>query len=91
MHLKDLQPALVSLVGALAALLCCLLPLAVKKALEGLTGVRRADVSLATQQAVVTYDAEKVTVEQMLAAIQRAGFAARLHPYGIDRQQRPPR
>jgi Cu/Ag efflux protein CusF len=29
MHLKDLQPALVSLVGAFAASLCCLLPLAV--------------------------------------------------------------
>jgi len=29
MHLKDLQPALVSLVGAFAASLCCLLPLTV--------------------------------------------------------------
>jgi copper chaperone CopZ len=51
----------------------------VKKALEGLTGVRRAEVSLATKQAVVTYDAEQVTVAQMLAAIQQAGFAARRH------------
>ena len=42
--------------------------------------MRRAEVSFATKQAVVTYDAEKVTVEQMLAAIQRAGFAVRLHP-----------
>lgn len=29
MHIKDLKPALVSLVGALAASLCCLLPLSV--------------------------------------------------------------
>lgn len=35
---------------------------------------------MATKQAVVTYDAEQVTVVQMLAAIQRAGFSARLHP-----------
>jgi copper chaperone CopZ len=42
--------------------------------------VKRAEVSFATKQAVVTYDTEKVTVAQMLAAIQRAGFAARVHP-----------
>src|SRR6267378_5116271 len=29
MHIKDLRPALVSCVGALAAALCCLLPLGV--------------------------------------------------------------
>ena len=51
----------------------------VKKALEGLTGVRRAEVSLATKQAEVAYDAEQVTVAQMMAAIKRVGFSARRH------------
>jgi hypothetical protein len=34
---------------------------------------------LATQQAVVTYDAAQVTVVQMLDAIRRAGFTAQPH------------
>jgi copper chaperone CopZ len=34
---------------------------------------------LATKQAVATYDAEQVTVAQMIAAIKQAGFAARRH------------
>ena len=52
----------------------------VKKALEGLAGVRRAEMSLPTKQAVVTYDANRVTVAQMVAAIKQVGFSARLHP-----------
>jgi len=52
----------------------------VKKALEGLAGVRRAEVSLPTKQAVVTYDANRVTVAQMVAAIKGVGFAAQRHP-----------
>ena len=52
----------------------------VKKALEGLAGVRHAEVSLPTKQAVVTYDASRVTVVQMVAAITGVGFAAQLHP-----------
>jgi len=42
--------------------------------------VRRAEVSFATKQAVVTYDAEQVTVAQMTAAIKHAGFSAKLRP-----------
>jgi hypothetical protein len=36
-------------------------------------------VSFSTKQAVVAYDAEQVTVAQMLAALKHAGFSARLH------------
>jgi hypothetical protein len=36
-------------------------------------------VSFTTKQAVVTHDADKVTVEQMIAAIKRVGFSAGLH------------
>ena len=50
----------------------------VKKALEGLAGVRHAEVSLTTRQAVVTYDAGQVNAAQMIAAIHRTGFAAQL-------------
>jgi copper chaperone CopZ len=36
-------------------------------------------VSFAAKQAVVTYDAARVDVEQMIGAITRVGFAAALH------------
>jgi copper chaperone CopZ len=50
----------------------------VKKALEGLKGVSRADVSLREKEAVVTFDPAQVTVPQMIAAVDRLGFRASL-------------
>jgi copper chaperone CopZ len=50
----------------------------VQQALEGLPGVKRAEVSLAKQQATVQYDTEKVDAAQMIAAIKRSGFSASL-------------
>jgi len=50
----------------------------VKKALEGLKGVSRADVSLRTKEAVVTFDPAHVTVSQMIEAVDRLGFHATL-------------
>jgi len=50
----------------------------VKKALEGLKGVSRADVSLRSKEAVVVYDPTQVTVPQMLEAVDRLGFRAAL-------------
>jgi len=49
----------------------------VQQALEGLPGVKRAEVSLAQQHAIVQYDMGKVDAAQMIAAIQRLGFSAR--------------
>jgi copper chaperone CopZ len=51
----------------------------VQQALEGLPGVKRAEVSFAKQQALVQYDMEKVDAAQMIAAIKRIGFSASLH------------
>ena len=50
----------------------------VKKALEGLKGVSRADVSLRAKEAVVTFDPAEVTVSQMIGAVDRLGFRAAL-------------
>jgi len=50
----------------------------VKKALEGLKGVTRANVSLRAKEAVVTFDPEAVTVPQMIETIDRLGFRAAL-------------
>jgi copper chaperone CopZ len=48
----------------------------VKRALEGLKGVGRADVSFRDKEARVTFDPAQVTVHQLIEAVERAGFRA---------------
>jgi copper chaperone CopZ len=60
----------------------------VKRALEGLGGVSRADVSFQKKEAVVTFDPAQVRVEQMLEAVRRAGYRASLKSPGA--QPTPP-
>ncbi|MFQ5658521.1 MAG: heavy-metal-associated domain-containing protein [Candidatus Methylomirabilales bacterium] len=55
----------------------------VKRALEGLDGVERAEVSLSRGEARVQYDLQKVTVEAMTEAIREAGFQATLLPASV--------
>lgn len=50
----------------------------VKRALEGLKGVDRADVSFRDRQARVTFDWDQVTVDQLIDAVNRLGFRASL-------------
>lgn len=49
-----------------------------RRVLTRLDGVRSADVSYENRRAVVTYDASKVTIEQMFAAIETLGYKATL-------------
>ena len=49
----------------------------VTKALLGLPGVCKAEVTLDPGTAVVAYDPAKVTLEAMLAAVRAAGYEAR--------------
>jgi len=60
----------------------------VKKALEGLKGVSRADVSFRAKEAVIAFDPQRVTVEQMVDAVARAGFQASVK--GTERPTPPP-
>jgi Cu+-exporting ATPase len=46
----------------------------VKRALEGLDGVEKAEVSFAKGTAQVRFDPSKVTVEDMIRAVEKAGF-----------------
>ncbi len=48
----------------------------VKRALEGLKGVDRADVSFRDRQAHVTFDPDQATVDQLIDAVNRLGFRA---------------
>jgi len=50
----------------------------VARALEGLPGVDKATVTFRPPVARVTYDPTRVTVEQMIEAVGRAGFHASL-------------
>lgn len=50
--------------------------LGVRKVLTRLDGVEKADVSYEKGLATVTFDARKVTVEQMVAAIRTLGYTA---------------
>ena len=53
-----------------------------KRALEGLKGVARTDVSFREREARVVYDPGLVAVEQMIAAVDRAGFRTSLKRQG---------
>ncbi|MGH7664003.1 MAG: heavy-metal-associated domain-containing protein [Gemmatimonadaceae bacterium] len=51
--------------------------IAARKVLRQLVGVKNAEVSYETRRAVVTYDPEKVTVEQMVAVLKKKlGYVA---------------
>ena len=47
---------------------------AVKTALEGVPGVTKADVSLEKNEAQVTYAKDKTTPEDLVKAVEKAGF-----------------
>lgn len=46
----------------------------VKKAIEEIEGVRKADVDLQKKHAVIEYDEEKANSEKIKAAIREAGY-----------------
>ena len=56
----------------------------VKRALEGLPGVSRADVSFPKKEAVVTFDPAQVRVEQMIEVVGRVGFRASVKSAGTE-------
>jgi len=48
----------------------------VRRALEGLDGVKKAEVSFREKEAVVYFEKGKVTVDEMVRAVTRVGFRA---------------
>ncbi|MBI4528507.1 MAG: cation transporter [Deltaproteobacteria bacterium] len=47
-----------------------------RRALEGLNGVKRAEVSFSKEQAVVYFEEGKTNVEKMIQAVEKVGFGA---------------
>lgn len=48
----------------------------VKRALKAVPGVSSLKVSLEKNEAVVAYEKDKVTVEQLIQAVEKAGYKA---------------
>jgi Cu+-exporting ATPase len=48
----------------------------VKRALEGLDGVEKSEVSFSPAEARVEYDPQKVSVEDMIRKVRDSGFEA---------------
>jgi len=48
----------------------------VRRALEGLNGVKKAEVSMRNRQAVVYFEDGEVNADQMIKAVRRVGFRA---------------
>lgn len=53
---------------------CMHCQLRVKKAVEAVEGVQRADVNLQTKQVVVDYEEGKANLEKVKAAVRDAGY-----------------
>ncbi len=55
---------------------CAMCPITVRKSLTRLDGVSKADVSYKHKTATVTFNPQKVTVEQLTLATTNAGYPA---------------
>ena len=59
-----------------ATMMCGADPHNIKSALSSLTGVTDVEISLQQKIAVVTFDDQKSTIDQMLSALAGAGYAS---------------
>ncbi len=55
---------------------CAACPITIKKALLKVAGVQKVDVSYEKLEAVVTFDDAKTTVDELMNATKRAGYAS---------------
>jgi mercuric ion binding protein len=56
---------------------CSTCPITLKKALTGVQGVSKVDVSLDKKEATVTYDDSKTTVDELTKATNNAGMPSK--------------
>jgi copper chaperone len=72
------SPGLAEVTLKIEGMTCLTCAYTVRRALQGLGGVAKAEVSLEKGEARVQYDPQKVTVEAMIEAVKKAGFQASL-------------
>ena len=59
---------------------CAVCPITVKKALNGVAGVSRTEVSYERKEAVVSFDDAKTNVEALIKATTEAGYPSKIVP-----------
>jgi mercuric ion binding protein len=63
---------------SVSGMTCAACPVMVKKALNKVDGVQKAEVSYEKKEAVVTYDDAKTSVEALTKATEAAGYPSEL-------------
>ena len=58
---------------------CAACSASVEKVTRRLPGVERSDVNLVAERMTIVYDENRVTQEQIIAKVEKAGFGAALH------------
>src|SRR5437870_3877728 len=64
---------------ALEGMTCASCAIRIEKGLKKVPGVKDANVNLATEQAVVTYDPSQTNLEQMVQKVEAVGYKATQH------------
>lgn len=73
---KENTPNTKEAVFKVEGMTCGTCPLTIKAALKRLDGVVKADVSYRNREAKVSYEEDKVTVDEIVRTIENAGFKA---------------
>ncbi|HXG30602.1 MAG TPA: heavy metal-associated domain-containing protein [Thermodesulfobacteriota bacterium] len=73
---KENTPNTKEAVFKVEGMTCGMCPLTIKAALKRLGGVVSADVSYRDKEAKVSYEEDKVTVDEIVRTIENAGFKA---------------
>lgn len=76
------QPAEARVALHIDGMTCASCSVAVRTALRRLEGVLGAEVSVEEKRARVTYEPQRVTPQQMVQAIERLGYRARVEEAG---------
>jgi Cu+-exporting ATPase len=58
----------------ISGMTCAHCAMTIEKALGKLSGIREANVNLATEQATVTFDTEQIQLSRIVAGIEKAGY-----------------
>ncbi len=59
---------------------CGLCKITIKKALQGVDGVKQVQVDFGSKTAAVTFDPQKTTIDALIEATTNVGYPATVHP-----------
>ena len=69
-----------SVILAMQNMTCALCKFTIKKALQGVEGVEKANVDYDSKTASVTFNPQKTSVDALIKATTAAGYPATVHP-----------